>query len=162
MKLKAHQAVALSMAAAAVVVLSTSRPSTATEPVANIGTLTCVASPGDKETLGPERRVSCTFEPLTGPKANLGGTIKRVGAKTPSDAKIILAWSVMGPQVGATVKQLEGRYVGAVGEGRGANASGLVGGHGGHITLQPLTLDPNIGKNAALAVLELHLAAIKA
>ena len=134
----------------------------AAEPVANIGTLTCVASPGEKQQLGPERALSCTFEPLEGPKAQLTGVVKRIGAQTPGDAKIVLAWSVLGPKIGGPASQLEGRYIGAIGEGRGANATGLVGGASGSITLRPLTLDPNIGEDAALAVVELQLAAMKA
>ncbi len=150
------------LSASALVASVSSMTVEAVEPLANMGTLTCVASPGETEPLGPERQLSCTFEPLTGAKAQMTGTVKRIGAQTPSDAKIVLAWTVMAPKIDTPVNQLEGRYVGAVGEGRGANSTGLVGGAGGHITLRPLTLDPNIGENAALAVLELQLAAMKA
>ncbi|MGD9802027.1 MAG: DUF992 domain-containing protein [Hyphomicrobiaceae bacterium] len=132
------------------------------EPVANAGTLTCVASPGDKDTLGPERAVNCVFEPLKGTKANLSGTIRRLGVQAPADAKLVLVWSVLGPTVDTASKQLEGRYVGTVGEGRGANAAGLVGGGDGHIALKPLTLDLDTGENAAQAVLELQLSAMDA
>jgi hypothetical protein len=137
-------------------------PTLAAEPLANMGTLTCVASPGETEPLGPERQLSCTFEPLIGPKAQLKGIVKQVGAQTAGDAKIVLAWTVLAPKVDTPAKQLEGRYVGAIGEGRGANATGLTGGASGSITLRPLTLDPNIGENAALAVVELQLAAMRA
>ncbi len=134
----------------------------AAEPIANIGTLTCVASPGEKEQLGPERALSCTFEPLKGPKAQLKGVVKQIGAQMPGDANIVLAWSVLGPEIGGPARQLEGRYLGAIGEGRGVNATGLVGGESGSIALRPLTLDPNIGENATLTVLELQLSAMKA
>jgi hypothetical protein len=135
----------------------------AAEPVANIGTLTCIASPGEKEQLGPERELSCSFDPLQGPKAQLKGVVKQIGGQaTPGDAKIVLVWSVLGPEIGGPASQLEGRYIGAYGEGRGANATGLVGGESGSIALRPLNLDPNVGENAALVVLELELSAMKA
>jgi hypothetical protein len=137
-------------------------PLLADPPIANVGTLTCVTSPGDQDTLAPERQLSCTFTPISGVKAQMRGTIKRIGAQTRSDAKVVLAWTVMAPELGAPAKQLEGRYVGSIGEGRDANATGLIGGAGGNIALRPLNLEANKGENAALAVLELHLSAMKA
>lgn len=160
--MKALRAASLPAMAAVMTLLSVG-VAKAAEPVANIGTLTCVTSPGEKEKLGPERELSCSFEPLTGPKAQLKGVVKQIGGQAaPGDAKIVLVWSVLGPEIGGPARQLEGRYVGAIGEGRGANATGLVGGANGSIALRPLTLDPNIGENAALAVVELQLAAMKA
>lgn len=133
-----------------------------TEPMASMGTLTCIAEPGEKDLLGPEQRVSCEFEPLSGSKASLAGMIKRVGTQVPSDVKVVLAWAVLGPVSAVASEQLEGRYVGVGGEGRGVDTIGLVGGSGGHITLRPLMLDPAVGENAAHAVLELQLIAMKA
>ena len=124
----------------------------------------CVASPGEKDMLGPERQLSCTFEPLTGAKANFTGVVKRGGGgdEATSHAKTVLVWAVLGPRIDAAASQLEGRYVGAVGEGQGVNAPGLVGGHGGRIVLRPLTLDADLGENASVAVLELQLSSMKA
>jgi len=133
-----------------------------TEPAAHLGTLTCTASPEDKDLLGAEQRVSCVFEPLAGTKANLDGVIKRTGAPSSVEAKFVLVWAVLGPKIDGAAKQLEGRYIGTRGEGRETSVSGLVGGNGGHFTLRPLTLEPNIGENAAIAVLELQLSAMRA
>jgi hypothetical protein len=134
-------------------------PVAVAQPVANMGTLTCAASPAEKELLGPDRKLSCTFEPLTGAKASFIGTIKRAGTKNESGAKVILVWSVLGPKVGTSVKQLEGSYHGVV----GSEANGLVGGAAGDIALKPVTPDElDLGETAALAVLELQLAAMKA
>jgi len=139
-----------------------------TEPATNLGTLTCTASPDDKDLLGAEQRVSCVFEPLTGSKASLDGTIKRIGGQSPVEAKVVLVWAVLGPSVDAAAKQLEGRYIGSPAEGRGTgdgretNVGGLVGGNGGHFALRPLALDSSLGENAAIAVLELQLSSIKA
>jgi hypothetical protein len=134
-------------------------PVAVAQPVANMGTLTCAASPAEKELLGPDRKLSCTFEPLTGAKASFVGTIKRADTKNESGAKVILVWSVLGPKVGTSVKQLEGSYHGVV----GSEANGLVGGAAGDIALKPVTPDElDLGETAALAVLELQLAAMKA
>jgi hypothetical protein len=139
--------------------LAVSMPVAVAQPVANMGTLTCAASPAEKELLGPNRKLSCTFEPLTGAKASFIGTITRAKAKSTSDAKIILVWSVLGPKVNTSVKQLEGSYHGVV----GSEANGLVGGAAGGIALKPVTPDElGLGETAALSVLELQLAAMKA
>jgi hypothetical protein len=138
--------------------LGTSAPVAIAQPVANMGTLTCAASPAEKELLGSDRQLSCTFEPLTGAKASLVGKIKRDETRNESGAKIILVWSVLGPKVGTSVKQLEGSYHGVA----GSEANGLVGGATGDIALKPVTPDNlDLGETAAFAVLELQLAAIK-
>ena len=75
----------------------------------------------------------------------------------------MLVWSVLGPSVDTPVKQLEGRYLGSLASERDEDdAAGLVGGANANIRLKPLTLDPQLGTNAALSVLELELAAMRA
>lgn len=140
------------------------RSADSTEPVENLGTLTCTASPGDKDLLGPEVRLSCAYEPTEGAKASFAGTIKRIDGQAQSDGKVVLVWAVLGPKADDTAAQLEGRYQGASTEGGRPNETGLVGGNGGHITLRPLTVDPGVGvgENAALTVMELQLSAMKA
>ncbi|MGE0701655.1 MAG: DUF992 domain-containing protein [Hyphomicrobiaceae bacterium] len=152
-----------SLVVAAILALAAhSRLVAAAEPVANIGTLTCVASPASKEPLGVERELSCTFAPVTGPQAKLTGVVKRLGAQVPGQAKIVLAWSVLAPDVATPAQSLEGRYVGSLGAPRNSESVGLVGGKGGGIALRPLTVAPDVGSNAAISVVELELSAMRA
>lgn len=153
-----------SAVAAVVLICASSVWSIAAEELGEIGTLTCVASPGEKELLGPERELSCTFEPLNGAKVELKGVVKQVGTNTaPGTGKIVMVWSVLGPQKDGPPSQLEGRYIGALGESKiGAGSPGLVGGASGNLTLRPLTPAPETGENIALAVIELQLVAMKA
>jgi len=62
-----------------------------------------------------------------------------------------------------SLNELEGRYLGDLSAERShGDVPGLVGGAKSNITLRPLTIDPSIGKNAAISVLELELVAMKA
>jgi hypothetical protein len=133
------------------------------QPNANLGTLTCTVDPATEETFGVERELSCTFQPIAGPKIDLVGAVKRLGADVGGQGKVVLVWSVLGPTLDTPLKQLEGRYLGSLTSERGeADAAGLLGGANGNIRLKPLTLDPQLGTNAALSVLELELATMKA
>ncbi len=145
----------------AALVTAVTAPNSAGQAAANLGTLTCVVDPATKEPFGVERELSCSFDPLVGPKADFIGVVKRLGADVASDKKIVLAWSVVGPQVDTPVRALEGRYLGNLSAGRGEGKPGLVGGAKSEITLEPLTVDPSLGDNAAISVLELDLSAMK-
>jgi hypothetical protein len=132
------------------------------QPVTNLGTLTCAVDPATEQSFGVERELSCTFEPLVGPKVDLVGVVKRLGAEVGGQEKIVLVWSVLGPKLDTPLKQLEGRYLGTLDAERDDAEAGLLGGANANIRLKPLTLDPALGANAALSVLELELAAMKA
>jgi len=135
----------------------------AQQPGTNVGTLTCTLDPATKEPFGVERELSCSFEPLVGPKADFVGVVKRLGAEAPGKAKIVLVWSVHAPSMETSLNELEGRYLGDLSAERShGDTPGLVGGGKSNITLRPLTIDPSIGKNAAISVLELELVAMKA
>jgi hypothetical protein len=146
----------------AALVTAVPAPSSAEQAAANLGTLTCVVDPATKEPFGVERDLSCSFAPLVGPKADFVGVVKRLGADIAGDRKIVLAWSVLGPQADMPVNALEGRYLGNLSTDRGEGKPGLVGGAKSEITLEPLTLDPGLGDNAAISVLELDLSGMKA
>ena len=128
-----------------------------------VATLTCTVDPATKEPFGVERELSCTFEPVVGSKVDLVGVVKRLGAETGGQERIVLVWSVLGPSLDTPIKHLEGRYLGSLASPRNeADSAGLVGGAKANIVLKPLTLDPQLGTNAAISVLELELAAMKA
>jgi Protein of unknown function (DUF992) len=136
---------------------------TAPVPGKNLGTLTCTLAPGTKEPFGVERKLSCVFEPILGAKASFVGVVKRLGVEAPDRKKVVLVWSVIGPDMNTPPSRLEGRYVGNLPNSDGQQtAPNLVGGADSKIALQPLTTDANLGSNAALSVLELDLAAMRA
>lgn len=72
----------------------------------------------------------------------------------------MIAGSVVGP-ADASAELLEGRYVGSL-EQQGATAAGLVGGRDGSIRLRPLTVAPDMGENAAVAIVDLELSGMRA
>jgi hypothetical protein len=106
--------------------------------------------------------LSCSFERVTGVKAYFVGAVKRLGADVPGKSKIVLIWSVLAPTQDTPISALEGRYVGNLDAERGSGARGLIGGAKSQIELKPLTIAPELGSNAALSVLELELAAMRA
>lgn len=134
--------------------LTSATISSAQSPTAHMGTLTCVLSPASEEPFGTERELSCDFQPLMGPRADLRGVVKRLGASVPDQQQSAMIWTVFGPSLDTPAGHLEGRYVGSLG-------SGLIGGMESSIRLKPLTAGPEFG-NAALSVLELELTAMKA
>jgi hypothetical protein len=127
-----------------------------------LGTLSCTLDPADVRPFGVERDLSCSFDPVVGANADFVGTVKRLGADVADQGKIVLVWSVLAPRQDTALSQLEGRYVGDLDAERGMGAHGLVGGSKSQIELKPLTIDPQLGSNAALSVLELELKAMKA
>lgn len=132
----------------------------AQEPVGNLGTLICFMNPGTKQETGVRRPLSCSFEPITGPKVSFTGIANRVRAEVPSQAKAVVAWSVLGPTEGGA-EQLQGRYVGSL-EKEESGPGGLVGGKDGKIRLRPLATAPTLGENATLSILELDLSGMRA
>lgn len=103
------------------------------------------------------------FEPIAGPKVGLVGVVKRFGAEIASQEKIVLVWSVLGPSSDTRANKIAGRYLGSLDSGRAeGDAVGLVGGADANITLKPLTIDPQLGTNAAISVIELELTTMKA
>jgi hypothetical protein len=134
------------------------------EPLANIGTLTCIVDPATAEPSGTERRLSCSLVRTAGTKAQFTGVVKRLDGGEPWENKVMLAWSVMGPSLDTPLHNLEGRYVGKLGADRNASSDvvGLTGGSNSTIQLRPLTIDPSVGINAAMTVLELELSSIRA
>ncbi|WP_353645131.1 DUF992 domain-containing protein [Mesorhizobium sp. WSM2239] len=135
-------AVALALAPAMTIsgVFVTTPASWAQTPTAYMGTLTCVLSPASEEPFGIERELSCDFEPVRAPRANLRGIVKRLGASVPDQGQIVMVWTVFGPSVDTPASHLQGRYVGSMGT---ESEYGLVGGAQSSIRLKPLTAAPD-------------------
>jgi hypothetical protein len=146
----------IGLAAIALVMLS--GPTAAQQTRA--GLLTCDVSVGLGLILGSQKEVSCTFA-LTGSgrREDYGGTITKFGLDVGLIGGGVMVWEVFTRTV-AGPGFLAGDYVGVSGEasiGAGLGANVLVGGSNRTVTLQPLSVQGQIGLNFALGVAALHL-----
>lgn len=148
----------LALAVAVFSVFVTTPASWAQSPSAHMGTLSCALSPASEEPFGVERELSCAFEPFNGPRANLRGVVKRLGAFVPDQGQVVMVWTVFGPSVDTPAGHLQGRYLGSLGT---QPDDGLIGGVASSIRLKPLKAGPEF-INAALSILDLELSVMRA
>jgi Protein of unknown function (DUF992) len=111
--------------------------------------------------LGSRQDMRCTFvETTTGRQYRYSGRIRRVGVDVGVTRGGTLSWGVFARNSQIGPRTLRGEYVGASGNvavGLGLGAKVLVGGFRRTITLQPLSVEGQIGLNVALAVTNLTL-----
>lgn len=128
---------------------------------AKVGMLTCKTAPSVGLIVGSRQRMQCVFASETGPqRETYSGAITRVGLDVGISAGGVLAWAVFAPTAALPHGALRGNYVGASGDislGVGAGANVLVGGSRNTISLQPLSLEGQVGVNLALGVANLSL-----
>ncbi len=129
---------------------------------ANVGSLTCNVAGGVGFVFGSSKDLSCLFTRTDGIAERYTGSIKKYGVDIGFTKEAQMVWLVFAP--GSIAKgALAGSYVGAtasasVGVGAGANV--LVGGGSGQVTLQPVSVEGNIGLNVAAGVGEVELKAV--
>ncbi|MXQ10327.1 DUF992 domain-containing protein [Microvirga makkahensis] len=126
-----------------------------------IGVLTCNLSGGLGLILTSEKGMACTFDSQKGYSEHYLGIIRRFGLDVGATGGGVLTWAVFasGPAVPGV---LAGNYVGATAEatvGAGLGANVLVGGSRRSISLQPLSVNGQIGLNLALGVGSFELSA---
>jgi hypothetical protein len=148
--------VAASLATAAAV------PAYAQGTSVQIGTLSCSMSAGIGLIVGSQRNVSCNFQANNGPPEAYVGTMTIVGLDIGFTTGSAMVWGVS-TSTTRYVGMLSGTYVGATAQataGAGVGANALVGGSNHSIALQPLSVQGQVGLNAAggIGALELHLA----
>jgi hypothetical protein len=126
-----------------------------------VGLLSCNMSPTIGLIVGSHQRIHCRFTPNTGGAPEVyTGSITRVGLDVGFRAGGVMGWAVFAPTAGFHRGALRGNYVGASGDaslGLGAGAKLLVGGSHRTISLQPLSLQGQVGVNLALGVAGLRL-----
>ncbi|HYA05321.1 MAG TPA: DUF992 domain-containing protein [Xanthobacteraceae bacterium] len=127
-----------------------------------IGTLACSVSAGVGLIVASQRNVNCNFQADNGPTEAYTGTMTIVGVDIGFTSGSAIIWGVFAG-TNRYVGMLAGTYAGGtaqatVGAGVGANA--LVGGSNNSVALQPLSVQGQVGLNAAAGIgaLELHLA----
>jgi len=126
------------------------------------GTLRCDVGPGVGFVFGSTRNVTCVYSPVRGQAERYTGEIKRYGVDLGFTHSAVMLWSVLASDNAPAAAALAGTYAGvAAGAtvGVGVDANILTGGNGHGITLQPLSVEGNVGLNIAAGVAELTLAA---
>jgi hypothetical protein len=130
-------------------------------PPLRVGGLTCNTGPRVGLIVGSRQEMRCIFnETATGRQYNYAGTIRRVGLDVGVTRGGTLFWGVFARNSRIGPGTLRGSYVGASGNaaiGLGLGANVLVGGSRRTITLQPLSVEGQLGVNLALGVSNLIL-----
>lgn len=124
------------------------------------GTLTCDISGGIGLIVASKKDVTCMFTPtVAGPREVYVGSISKFGLDVGATADGEMVWSVFAPS-NKKFGALAGGYAGAsaeatVGAGLGANV--LVGGSDRTVSLQPVSVQGQVGLNLAVGVAGLSL-----
>jgi Protein of unknown function (DUF992) len=131
-----------------------------TQPV-RVGGLTCNTGPRVGLVLGSRQDMACVFRSsATGGRYNYRGTIRRIGVDLGITRGGTLVWAVFAPTSHVGRGTLRGNYVGASGNaalGVGLGANVLIGGSRRTISLQPLSVEGQIGISLAMTVASLTL-----
>jgi hypothetical protein len=130
-----------------------------------IGYLTCDIGEGGGYVLGSAKELDCTFRSsIKGEgRDSYVGTIKKLGIDLGYTARGKIVWAVFAPTAGYHRGSLSGTYLGAAAEatlGAGVVANVLLGGTGGSIQLQPVSVGGQLGLNVAAAGTTVTLKAI--
>ena len=130
------------------------------QPV-RVGGLTCDTSARVGLVVGSRQSLRCVFRSNgTGRQYSYTGTIGRLGLDVGITAGGRLFWGVFAPTSHIGQGTLRGNYVGASGNasvGLGLGANVLIGGSNRTISLQPLSVEGQIGINLAVGVARLTL-----
>jgi hypothetical protein len=127
-----------------------------------VGQLSCSVSAGIGLIVASQRNVNCTFQPENGPPEAYTGTLTIVGVDVGFTTGSAIVWGVFS-DTNRYAGMLTGTYVGATAQATaiaGVGANALVGGSNNNVALQPLSVQGQIGLNAAggIGTLELHYA----
>ena len=151
----------LGVAAAALTLAAA--PEASAQSSVKVGSLQCAVSAGLGLIITSSKDIACTFTSARGWSEHYYGAIHKFGLDIGATDRGVLLWTVFAPTLGPRRHALAGDYAGAdasvtVGAGVGANA--LVGGSNSSVALQPLSVQGQVGLNAAAGIgaLELHLA----
>jgi hypothetical protein len=127
-----------------------------TEPDAvggvRIGYLACDIGGGIGYLIGSAKTVDCVFHSSNGRHERYTGTIRKLGVDVGFTTRGRLVWAVFAPTAGYHHGSLSGIYDGATVEatvGAGVGAHVLVGGTSGSIHLQTISVQGQLGLNAA-------------
>jgi hypothetical protein len=121
-----------------------------------IGTLSCDVSRGIGMFVVEKQTLSCVFKNTrTGTSENYNGTIEQFGLEIGETTVGHLIWGVIAATSGVPTGALAGRYAGVGADasaGGGAGVNVLVGGSGNAFSLQPISVEGQMGINIAAGV----------
>ncbi len=126
-----------------------------------VGQLTCSMSASIGLILGSQKNVNCIFKGQPGePDEAYAGTMTTIGVDIGVTGGGVIVWTVFAGS-NRYKGMLAGTYAGATAEasvGPGAGANVLVGGSNHTVTLQPVSLQGQVGLDVAggIGALELH------
>jgi len=129
----------------------------------NVGSLSCNVAGGVGFIFGSSKDMNCLFTRTDGIAEKYSGTIKKFGVDVGFTKEAHMIWLVFAPGSIAP-GALGGSYAGAtasatVGVGAGANV--LLGGGSGQVTLQPVSVEGNVGLNVAAGIGAVDLTYVK-
>ncbi len=159
MSQRTHVAACL-LFASTVVSLSAATPALAQSHSIRQGVLTCRTSASVGLVVGSRQRLRCQFRSESGRIQNYTGTIGRLGLDLGITAGGVMTWAVLASTANIPTGALAGEFVGASGDisvGLGVGANILVGGTRKSVSLQPLSVEGQVGANLALGVARMKL-----
>jgi Protein of unknown function (DUF992) len=130
------------------------------QSVVKVGTLRCNVSAGLGLVITSSRDMNCTFRPSRGPTEAYRGTVRRFGLDIGATTRGVLVWGVVAETRRPVRGALAGEYVGATAEataGVGLGVNALVGGSGQTYSLQPVSVEGQLGLNLAAGVAQMTL-----
>jgi hypothetical protein len=122
--------------------------------------LECLSNPTFGVIVGSVRTMNCVFKPAQGREQYYSGTRARVGIDLGVQAGAAILWGVYAPTRQLGPGELQGTYAGVSADAAavlGVGANALIGGSNNTITLQPLSVEGQIGISAALGLSALTL-----
>jgi Protein of unknown function (DUF992) len=127
-----------------------------------VGTLACSVSAGIGLIIASQRNVSCNFQPDNGPPEAYTGTMTIIGVDVGFTTGSAIVWGVF-TDTTRFAGMLTGTYAGLTAQATavaGVGANALVGGSNHSVSLQPHSVQGQVGLNAAggVGALELHYA----
>jgi hypothetical protein len=130
------------------------------QALTKVGTLSCDISGGVGMIVASQKAVRCMFTPSVGGRREVyQGTVSKLGLDVGATGGGRMVWAVFAP-TDKIRGALAGEYAGASAEatvGAGAGANVLVGGSNRTITLQPISVQGQVGLNLAVGVAGLNL-----
>ena len=134
-------------------------PQAAGKSGVNVGTLTCHVADGMGFVFGSSKAINCLFARTDGIGERYTGDIKRFGVDVGYTKNAQMVWLVFAPGSIAS-GALAGDYGGVGAQATvvvGAAVNVLIGGSNKQITLQPVSVEGNVGLNVAAGFAEVVL-----
>jgi hypothetical protein len=128
------------------------------------GLLECEIDGGVGFVIGSSKEMSCVYSPAdkSRPQEAYVGTVSKFGLDVGVTDKSVMQWLVLAPSADPFPDgALAGHYIGASAEASaaiGGGANVLVGGSNDTVSLQPVSVQGQVGLNLALGVTDFRLA----